>query len=69
MKLCCANCLKVVEDGGTNYTCPFCGCAPVPSYSYPPTSPFHPTNCRCALQETKVVRKRKLPLPTKLILK
>jgi hypothetical protein len=65
-KVYCANCQRLVDDEGTGKTCEYCGTSPVPSYSYPTESGFHPDNCGCAIKaSTTVFRKRKLPLPTK----
>lgn len=38
----CAACYRGQPDRGVKKTCPYCGVSPVPSYSYPPGSGFHP---------------------------
>jgi len=39
----CANCGKTMTDPmQERYTCPYCGCSPVPSRVYPADSGFHP---------------------------
>jgi hypothetical protein len=38
----CANCNRGQPDRGKRGTCIFCGCQPLPSYSYPPDSGFYP---------------------------
>ena len=38
----CANCNRAQPDRGKQSTCIFCGCQPLPSYSYPSDSGFYP---------------------------
>jgi hypothetical protein len=38
----CANCNRAQPDRGKRSTCIYCGCQPVPSYSYSLDSGFYP---------------------------
>ena len=60
----CANCLHKQNDPGKRGTCERCGCSPLPSYSYPRSSSFHPEQCKCVVKSpTKVNYKRNTPEP------
>jgi hypothetical protein len=65
----CAGCSKEQPDLGRGKTCERCGCSPLPSYTYPSTSIFHPTRCNCvvgvlAKAAPLVSKPRKTPVPT-----
>lgn len=59
----CSNCGHPNVDHGIRQTCYFCGCMPLPSYSYPRGGGFHPKDCNCEVLTKKekqmTERKRK----------
>lgn len=63
----CANCRRKNPDGGKRKSCEYCGCFPLPSYSYDKSSSFHPANCNGSTAKTPPVQinyKRVTPKPT-----
>lgn len=63
-KVACANCDKQHIDEGTSQTCDRCGMSPLPSYSYPTGSGFHPYDCGCSVGKALPAPPRKAPKPT-----
>ena len=62
----CANCLRLQDDNGKGQTCEYCGCSPLPSYSYPAADIRHPLRCKCNKVDQPIakVRPRRTPTPT-----
>jgi len=55
----CANCGKTMTDPmQERYTCPYCGCSPVPSRVYPADSGFHPKTLTPRLRQLIEQRRR-----------
>jgi len=57
----CASCGRSQIDEGKGNSCAYCGCSPLPSYSYPKGHAFYPRPKRISQQkriEAEVARRR-----------